>query len=84
MGSHLDSWMTDMTTPIGMATPIAPDLVWPGHPDIQGQAYFLGTMIQQLYLLEDWILMKGGRYTILMIYQEFADLPWIPQTIYDN
>ena len=33
-GSHLDSWMTDMTTPIGMATPIAPDLVWPGHPDI--------------------------------------------------
>ena len=70
--------MTDMMTPIGMATPIAPDLVWPGHPDIQG------TMIRQLYLLEDWILMKGGRYTILMIYQEFADLLWTPQTIYDD
>ena len=25
--SHLDSRMTDMTTPIGMATPIAPDLI---------------------------------------------------------
>ena len=29
-----------MTTPIGMATPIAPDLVWPGHPDIQGTNLF--------------------------------------------
>ena len=38
--SHLDSRMTDMTTPIGMATPIAPDLVWPGHPDIQGTSLF--------------------------------------------
>ena len=37
---HLDSQMTDMTTPIGMATPIAPDLVWPGHPDIQGTSLF--------------------------------------------
>ena len=27
LNSHLDSRMTDMTTPIGMATPIAPDLV---------------------------------------------------------
>ena len=34
--SHLESRMTDMTTPIGMATPIAPDLVWPSHPDTQG------------------------------------------------
>ena len=40
MNSHLDSRMTDMTTPIGMATPIAPDLVWPGHPDIQGTSLF--------------------------------------------
>ena len=32
--SLLNSRMTDMTTPIGMATPIAPDLVWPSHPDI--------------------------------------------------
>ena len=38
--SHLDSRMTDMTTPIGMATPIAPDLVWPGHLDIQGTSLF--------------------------------------------
>ena len=38
--SHLDSGMTDMTTPIGMATPIAPDLVWPGHPDIKGTSLF--------------------------------------------
>ena len=37
--SHLDSQMTNMT-PIGMATPIAPDLVWPGHPDIQGTSLF--------------------------------------------
>ena len=79
-GTHLDSGMTDMMTPIGMAMPIAPDLVWPGHPDIQGKIYSLGMMIRQLYLLEDWILMKGGRYTILMISQEFAGLQWIPQT----
>ena len=38
--SHLDPRMTDMMTPIGMATPIAPDLVWPGHPDIQGTRLF--------------------------------------------
>ena len=36
LSSHLDSRMTDMTTPIGMATPIAPDLVWPGHPGPPG------------------------------------------------
>ena len=36
----LDSWMTGMTTPIGMATPIAPDLVWPEHPDIQETSLF--------------------------------------------
>ena len=40
LSPHLDSRMTDMTTPIGMATPIAPDLVWPGHPDIQGTSLF--------------------------------------------
>ena len=40
LSPHLDSQMTDMTTPIGMATPIAPDLVWPGHPDIQGTSLF--------------------------------------------
>ena len=39
-GSHLDSGMTDMVTPIGMATPIAPDLIWPGHPDVQGTNLF--------------------------------------------
>ena len=38
--SHLDSRMTDMTTPIGMATPIAPNLIWPSHPDIQGTSLF--------------------------------------------
>ena len=38
--SHLDSRMTDMTTPIGMATMIAPNLVWPSHPDIQGTSLF--------------------------------------------
>ena len=32
--------MTDITTPIEMATPIAPDLIWPGHPDIQGTSLF--------------------------------------------
>ena len=40
LSSHLDSRMIDMTTPIGMATPIAPDLVWPSHPDIQGTSLF--------------------------------------------
>ena len=38
--SHLDSRMTDMTASIGMATPLAPDLVWPGHPDIKGTSLF--------------------------------------------
>ena len=38
--SHLDSGMTNMTTLIVMATPIAPNLVWPGHPDIQGTSLF--------------------------------------------
>ena len=28
------------TTPIGMATPIAPDLIWPSYPDIQGTSLF--------------------------------------------
>ena len=28
------------TTPIGMATPIAQDLIWPSHPDIQGTSLF--------------------------------------------
>ena len=37
---HLDSGMTDMTTPIGMAMLLAPDLIWPGHPDIQGTSLF--------------------------------------------
>ena len=37
---HLDSGITDTTTPIGMATPIAPDLIWPGHPDVQGTSLF--------------------------------------------
>ena len=39
-GSYLDSGMTDITTPIGMATPIAPDLVWLGHPNLQGTNLF--------------------------------------------
>ena len=39
-GSYLDSGMTDITTPIGMATPIAPDLIWPGHLDLQGTNLF--------------------------------------------
>ena len=37
---YLDSGMTDITAPIGMATPIAPDLVWPGHPNLQGTNLF--------------------------------------------
>ena len=34
------SRMTETTAPIGMATPIAQDLIWPGHPDIQGTSLF--------------------------------------------
>ena len=40
LSPHLDSQMTNITTPIRMATPIAPDLVWPSHPDIQGTSLF--------------------------------------------
>ena len=40
LSPHLDFWMTDMMTPIGKATPIAPDLVWLGHPDIQRTSLF--------------------------------------------
>ena len=39
-GPYLDSGMTDITAPIGMVTPIAPDLVWPGHPNLQGTNLF--------------------------------------------
>ena len=39
-GPYLDSGMTDTMAPIGMATPIAPDLVWLGHPDLQGTNLF--------------------------------------------
>ena len=34
------SRMMETATPIGMATPIAQDLIWPGHPDIQGTSLF--------------------------------------------
>ena len=37
---YLDSGMTDITAPIGMATPIAPDLLWLGHPNLQGTNLF--------------------------------------------
>ena len=39
-GPYLDSGMTDTTAPIGMATPIAPDLIWLGHPNLQGTNLF--------------------------------------------
>ena len=39
-GPYLDSGMTDITAPIGMVTPIVPDLVWPGHPNLQGTNLF--------------------------------------------
>ena len=32
--------MMETTTPIGKATPVAQDLIWPGHPDIQGSSLF--------------------------------------------
>ena len=31
---------TPGVTPVGMATPIAPELIWPSHPDIQGTSLF--------------------------------------------
>ena len=34
------SRITGTTTPVGMATPISQDLIWPGHPDIQGTSLF--------------------------------------------
>ena len=36
------------TTPIGMATPIAQDLIWPSHPDIQGTSLLPEMMIDLL------------------------------------
>ena len=68
-------------TPIGMATPIAQDLIWPGHPDIQGTSLFPGMMIHLLWQLEDQILKKDGRSITHMISQELEDLLWIPLTI---
>ena len=34
------SRITGITAPAGMATPISQDLIWPGHPDIQGTSLF--------------------------------------------
>ena len=34
------SRITGMTAPLGMAAPISQDLIWPGHPDIQGTSLF--------------------------------------------
>ena len=34
------SRVTETTAPIGMATPISQDLIWPCHPDIQGTSLF--------------------------------------------
>ena len=39
--SHPSLSMIAVTTaPVGMATPISQDLIWPGHPDIQGTSLF--------------------------------------------
>ena len=82
--SHLDSRMTDMTTPIGMATPIAPDLIWPSHPDIQGTSLFPRDD-------DPTTVAAGGldpeeRWKIHHPYefQEFEDLLWIPLIIYKD
>ena len=34
------SRLTGAIAPVGMATPISQDLIWPGHPDIQGTSLF--------------------------------------------
>ena len=34
------SRVTRTTAAIGIATPISQDLIWPGHPDIQGTSLF--------------------------------------------
>ena len=34
------SRITATTAPVGMAAPISQDLIWPGHPDIQGTSLF--------------------------------------------
>ena len=31
---------THPITPMWMATPMAQDLIWPGHPDVQGTTHF--------------------------------------------
>ena len=84
LSSHLDSWMTNMTTPIGMATPIAPDLVWPGHPDIQGTSLFPRdddpTTISAGGLDPDERWKIHHPYDIPGV----PNLPWTPKTIYND
>ena len=84
LNSHLDSRMTDMTTPIGMATPIAPNLVWPGHPDIKGTSLF--PRDDDLTTVSAGGLDPDERWKIHHPYDipGIADLLWIPQTIYNN
>ena len=81
--SHLDSRMTDVTTPIGWLHPISisSGLVILTYRE---PVYFLGMMIQLLWLLEDWILKKDGKYITLMIFWELEDLLWIPLIIYED
>ena len=76
-GSHLDSRMTDMTTPIGMATPIAPDLIWPSHPDIQGTSLFPRDDDPTTVAAGGLDPEERWKYMTLMIFREFEDLLWI-------
>ena len=82
--SHLDSRTTDMTTPIGMATPIAPNLVWPSHPDIQGTSLFPRDDDPTTVAAGGLDPEERWKYTTLMIFWEFEDLPWILLVIYKD
>ena len=82
--SHLDSRMTNMTTPIGMATPIAPDLVWPSHPDIQGTSLFPRDDDPTTVAAGGLDPEERWKYITLMIFWEFEDLLWIPLIIYED
>ena len=67
---------TETTAPVGLATPISQDLLWPGHKIYKELVYFPEMMIHLLWQLEDWILKKDGKFITHMIFQESEDPQW--------
>ena len=64
-----------------MATPIAQDLIWPGHPDIQGTSLFPRDDDPSTVAAGGLDPEENGKSITRMIFQELEDPPWIPLTI---